>query len=124
MTEPSQQRERRLVLASRSPRRRLLLEQLGFHPYVRPAQVEENIRLGESPEQYTNRLSETKARMVAAEVAGWRDSGLSPWVLAADTVVVLDETVLEKPTDESDARYKLARISGRWHTVVTSYCVH
>jgi septum formation protein len=124
-TSIDQERERRLVLASQSPRRQKLLEQLGFHPVVRPASVPEERATGESPELYTRRLSQWKAASVADEMTrrGGVSTACSPWVLAADTVVVLDETVLEKPQDEVDAQRVLRQLSGLWHTVVTAFTI-
>lgn len=116
------ERERRLILASRSPRRRELLQGLGFAPVVRVAEVAEAVRAGESPEEYTRRLSVTKAQAVAGLPGDDKKvEGSSHWVLAADTVVVLDGRVLEKPRDASEARRMLSQLSGRWHTVVTSF---
>jgi septum formation protein len=75
------------------------------------------------PAAYTRRLSELKAREVAASLNRVRNHARSPWVVAADTVVVLDEEVLEKPTDEAEAEAMLARLSGRWHQVISSFTV-
>ncbi|MBN1945615.1 MAG: septum formation protein Maf [Bradymonadales bacterium] len=122
--QQGQERERRIVLASRSPRRRWLLEQLGFHPVVWPAEVPEGWQPGESPADYTRRLSEVKAEAVAVQARDWLRSGISPWVLAADTVVVLDGSVLEKPEGEQDARRMLRLLQGRWHTVFTAFCLY
>jgi septum formation protein len=106
---------RTLVLASQSPRRRELLATAGLPFVVRARPVEETRRPGESPEAYVMRLARAKAE------AAWENR--DEIVLGADTVVVLDEEVLEKPRDDDDARAMLARLSGRAHTVITGICL-
>lgn len=106
---------RTLVLASQSPRRRELLANAGFPFIVRARPVEEVRAPGESPEAYVMRLACAKAE------AAWENR--DEIVLGADTVVVLDEEVLEKPRDDDDARAMLARLSGREHTVITGICL-
>lgn len=98
-----------LILASASPRRRQLLEMLGIAVEVRPSQVEEVRKPGEAPRDYALRLAHDKASAVPG-----------PLVLAADTVVVLDDEVLEKPADEDDAVRMLLRLQGRTHHVITA----
>lgn len=104
-----------LVLASQSPRRREILTTAGFSFTVRARPVEEVRGVGESPEAYVRRLAEAKAE------ASWE--GKDEIVLGADTVVVLDLEVLEKPRDLADARRMLTLLSGREHTVITGICV-
>jgi septum formation protein len=98
------------VLASGSPRRRELLEGIGLDFSVRPPDVEERSAPGETPESYVRRLSRDKAYATGEE---------RELVLAADTVVVLDHEILEKPTDDQHARQMLARLAGREHRVLT-----
>jgi septum formation protein len=98
-----------LVLASGSPRRRQLLEMLGIPIEVRPPHIPEVRNPGESPQAYVERL----AREKAASVAG-------PLVLGADTTVVVDGEVLEKPVDAADALRMLRRLQGRVHQVITA----
>src|SRR5512145_642931 len=102
----------RLVLASQSPRRRELLEQLGLALEVRPANTDESVHPGERPRDYVLRVAREKARAVAGEI-----------VLAADTAVVLDGEVLGKPRDPDDARRMLRALSGTAHEVLTGVCV-
>ncbi len=104
-----------LVLASQSPRRRELLTTAGFSFTVRVRPVEEVRRAGETPEAYVRRLATEKAE------ASW--NGGDEIVLGADTVVVLDQDVLEKPKDLADARRMLGLLSGREHTVITGICL-
>ena len=101
-----------LVLASRSPRRRHLLEMLGLAFEVVPSGVSEEVEEPLPPATLVRQLAVRKAAHVAAE----RDDAL---VLAADTVVTLDGEILEKPTDADEARSMLRTLSGRWHTVYT-----
>ena len=100
----------RLILASSSPRRRALLEQIGVAFEIETAAVDE----GDDPR--ANALA--KARTVAA-----RHGGEDVVVLGADTIVVLDGEVLGKPVDTGAAAAMLRRLSGRTHAVVTAYAV-
>src|SRR5512134_1601558 len=102
----------RVTLASQSPRRRELLEGLGFELEVRPANADESVHRDEGARDYVRRVAREKARAVAGEV-----------VLAADTAVVLDGEVLQKPADDDDARRMLRALSGRAHEVLTGVCV-
>jgi septum formation protein len=108
-----------LVLASQSPRRRELLTTAGFTFTVRVSTVEEVRAPGEAPEAYARRLAREKAE------AAWRagSQSLHEVVLGADTIVVLGDTVLEKPSDTEDARTMLQQLSGREHIVITGICL-
>ncbi len=104
----------RLYLASASPRRRELLAQLGYPFEVLSLDVPEELAPGEAAGDYAQRLAAAKAQ------AGWqRCEGRLP-VLGADTIVVLDGVVLEKPRDQADAERMLASLSGRRHQVMTA----
>ena len=98
------------ILASASARRRALLEAVGLRFEVCPADVEEAPQPGESAEAMVRRLAESKALAVSRSWPG-------RFVLAADTTVVVDGTLLEKPRSETDARDMLRRLSDRWHEV-------
>jgi septum formation protein len=105
-----------IYLASGSPRRRELLQQIGVSFRVISADLDETALQGESPLAYVSRLAEAKAAV------GWersRDSGGAP-VLAADTAVVLDARILGKPADMNDAMAMLLKLSGRAHQVLTA----
>ena len=108
--------EHPIILASASPRRRELLEQLGWSFTIDPADVDEQVMPGEAPEAYAVRVARDKAR-VAAKRAG---RGL---VIAADTIVVLGDTILGKPLDAQDAERMLTMLSGRDHHVITGLVV-
>jgi len=104
-----------LVLASASPRRSELLNQIGvrFHQWV--IEIDETPRERESAEDYVRRVALEKARAVQRELGD--DEVL---VLGADTAVVVDETVLGKPADFAHAREMLRRLSGRAHRVFSA----
>ena len=101
-----------LILASASPRRRDLLTQIGVAHTVYPAHIDETRRPGEAPTEYVRRLAIEKARAV------WK---LHPddVVFAADTTVVLDEEVLNKPASRAEAERMLRALAGRTHVVHT-----
>lgn len=116
--------ERRIYLASRSPRRRELLNQIGIAFEVLPigdAAVDETPFGGEPPAAYVVRIAQAKAEL------GWRQvvsRGLPAGpVLAADTAVVLDGEVIGKPGDAVHARQMLRRLSGKTHQVLTAIAV-
>jgi septum formation protein len=106
-----------IVLASSSPRRSALLQQIGVAHRVVPAQLDERPLAGESVESCVRRLAEQKARHVQ------RLSAAIEPVLGADTAVVLDEQMLGKPTDRDSALQMLERLSGRTHAVLSAVTV-
>jgi septum formation protein len=108
------------VLASASPRRRDLLASAGLAFSVEPTEVEEAIFPGEEPTAYVRRVAGDKAREIAGRL---RSRGDGRAVLAADTAVVIDDTVLGKPRDRTEARRMLERLSGREHRVITALCI-
>jgi septum formation protein len=105
-----------LVLASASPRRSELLRNAGISFAVDPADVPEVPLPQELPLAYAQRLARDKARAVFSRHP--HDA-----VLGADTVVVVDEHLLEKPADPEDAARMLRLLSGRSHQVITGLCV-
>lgn len=105
-----------IVLASASPRRRHLLEMLGIAHEVIPSDVDETRLPGEIPEAMAVRLAAAKALAVLALRPG-------RLVLAADTVVTIEDQVLGKPEDADDARRMLEMLSGRSHRVITAVAV-
>lgn len=110
-------KRRKIVLASASPRRHELLKLIGIEHEVRPADVDETMRAGESASGYAERLAREKAELVAG--AG-RESDV---VIGADTVVVIDGRVLGKPVNEQQAAAMLESLGGRTHTVLTAVAV-
>lgn len=114
-------------LASQSPRRRQLLEQIGVaHQLLLPgpdedAEALEATRPGERPEDYVVRV--TRAKLEAALVR-WRRRGVAPApILCADTTVAVGRALLGKPDDDAHARAMLERLSGRTHRVLTAVAV-
>ncbi len=105
-----------LILASASPRRAELLRNAAIAFTVEPAHVPEQPFPKETPLDYAQRLARDKARAVFARHP---DSA----VLGADTVVVVDEHLLEKPADALDAARMLRFLSGRMHQVITGVCL-
>ncbi len=104
-----------LVLASKSPRRQQILRDAGMPFGVRPAEVHEEREPDESPVDYVRRLAEEKAYAVLMYPGDV--------VLGADTVVVIDGEVLEKPHHDADAARMLGLLSGREHEVITGICL-
>jgi septum formation protein len=118
--------DRGIYLASRSPRRRELLSQIGVRYHLllfrsrpeSPPDVDESMLPNEQPDSYVERVARAKAQ------AGWRllrlrNLPLAP-VLAADTTVTLDNQILGKPLDRKEAAAMLAALSGRRHEVLTA----
>jgi len=103
-----------LWLCSASPRRRELLERLGVRCSVSPAHIDESRQDGEPPVSYAKRMAREKAEACARP---------GRVVLAADTIVVVGDEVLGKPTDRSDAERMLRKLSGIEHRVITAVCV-
>jgi septum formation protein len=107
-----------IYLASASPRRRELLQQIGVPFRLVGTQLDETPRQSEAPAAYVSRLAAAKAD------AGWLGRGAADApVLAADTAVVLDGAILGKPRDKDDAEHMLLRLSGRTHEVMTAVAV-
>jgi septum formation protein len=102
-----------LCLASRSPRRRELLTQIGVPHLVSAADIDETLLPGERAADYVVRMARAKALAVHSR-------GMALPVLAADTTVVLEERVCGKPADEAEAVAMLTALSGRSHTVLTA----
>ncbi len=101
-----------LILASASPRRSEILTAVGWPFETHPAGVDETRLPGEPAEEFVRRLAREKAETVAR-------SRLFGLVLGADTTVVVDGEILEKPRDAEDARRMLRALGGRWHEVLT-----
>jgi len=109
-----------LLLGSASPRRKELLEQLGLRFALRPSHGDEPDPNGEAPEAYARALAERKASAVVERARLDRVQG---FVLSADTIVVVDGAILNKPLDDADALRMLGLLQGRSHHVITAVCV-
>ncbi len=105
------------VLASKSPRRKELLKNMGIQAEIIPANIDEDSLSSLPPEKMVTQLALLKATDVARSFSG------KTYVIAADTIVVKDGEVYGKPRDISDARRMLENLSGETHSVYTGYCV-
>lgn len=104
--------EKRLVLASGSPRRKELLACLGLSFEIQVSDVDETIEHGANPVEVVQELAYRKAQAVANDLQ-------SAWVLGSDTIVVFGDTILGKPADPEDAKRMLKMLSGQTHHVYT-----
>jgi septum formation protein len=108
--------DNRLILASKSPRRYELLKQVGLDFDVIPSGIEEDYIKGESPRKHVLRLAEAKALDVGNQHP-------DRWVVAADTIVYVDHSILGKPKSREEAKKMLRRLSGKEHRVLTGFSV-
>jgi len=108
--------ESRLMLASASPRRKALLEQVGIEVEIVPSHVEGSIRKKADPRDHVLKMAREKTEDVANRF--W-----DRWVIAADTIVVVDREILGKPETSKEARRMLSLLSGRDHSVLTGYAI-
>lgn len=111
----------KIILASQSPRRKELLERMGIREFdILSPGVDEDISESLPPEELVERLSQRKAQAVAGRL---RDRDAGAVIIAADTVVALEGTVLGKPADERSAFTMLSALSGQRHQVHTGLTV-
>jgi septum formation protein len=105
-----------IILASKSPRRRRLLEKTGLKFKIIPSRVDESSVPLSDPDLYVKSLAEAKAKDI---------SGRYPdhWVVGADTIVYVDHTILGKPASGDEARVMLKRLRAKTHQVHTGYCI-
>lgn len=106
-----------LILASQSPRRQQLLQQMGLTFIVKVADIDETMDPSQPPESQVAEVSARKATAIA-EISCEEDI-----IIAADTIVVVDDTILGKPHSEEEAKAMLRRLSGRSHRVMTGVTV-
>jgi septum formation protein len=104
---------KKIFLASASPRRKALLEQLGLTFTVIPADIEETVRPGEAPPEFAVRVTWEKVIRARKNLA----EGI---IIAADTVVVLGDRIMQKPSSVTDAKNMLRLLSGKNHHVLTA----
>ncbi|RMG47119.1 MAG: septum formation inhibitor Maf [Acidobacteria bacterium] len=105
-----------IILASASPRRREILRTIGLPFTVMPSRIEEPPYRGGSVADHVRLLAELKAAEVAQRVS-------ARLVIGADTVVLVDDRILEKPRTEQEAVQMLQMLGGRWHRVLTGVCL-
>lgn len=106
-------------LASASPRRSSLLNQIGIAHRIQPVDLDESAEPGESPAEYVTRLARAKAQALWSRLSA--DQRLP--VLGSDTTVAIDGEVLGKPRDREEAGRMLRQLSGRTHQVYTAVAV-
>jgi len=106
----------RLILASRSPRRFELLKQVGLDFDVIPSRIKEDFVKGESPRKHVLRLAEAKALDVG-------NRHPDRWVVAADTIVYVNHSILGKPKNREETKRMLRLLSGKEHRVLTGFSV-
>ncbi len=102
----------RIILASASPRRAEILRTVGWPFETRPVDIDESRHTDEDAASYVTRLAAEKAQVAASRAPHHT-------IVAADTTVVIDEHILEKPLDQTDAERMLRLLSNRWHEVLT-----
>ena len=126
-----------LILASASPRRKELLERIGFTVREMPSSIDESILPDEAPENYVKRVSREKVLAVVKRIRAnlypseYQADGVSKmlpgegmrWVVGADTIVVLNGTIFGKPSDQGEAMAMLSQLSGTEHQVITGFCL-
>jgi septum formation protein len=103
-----------IALASASPRRRELLQQIGVPFSLVQVDVDESLRGDENPRDYVTRLAQAKAQAGAAKIQ------FALPVLGADTIVVVDQQILGKPVNQADFSRMMQLLSGRCHQVLTA----
>ena len=106
----------KIILASKSPRRRYLLEQAGLNFVVKPSQFDESTVPVSEPAAYVSQLAESKANEISIEYP-------LHWIIGADTIVSIDQAILGKPTSDDEAFAMLRYLSGRTHQVYTGYSI-
>jgi len=105
-----------IILASGSPRRKQLLEQINLEFEVVPSQIYEDFSLNLSPTDFVEYYAQEKAKDVA-------NSYPDKWVIGADTIVVFESHILGKPKNEKDSFQMLKRLSGNTHQVITGVSI-
>ena len=108
--------QKKLILASQSPRRKELLTQLGYQFTCQSADIDESVFSDELPLVYVERMAKEKAQVIANTL----DNSAENVVLGADTCVVIDDNILAKPTDLADCHAILTQLSAKQHQVHTA----
>jgi septum formation protein len=105
-----------IILASESPRRKILLETVGLKVKIVPANLEEFNHEYSSPVDYVLLNAQNKARMVATRLS-------YDLIISADTIVFLGKKIYEKPLNRDEAHRMLEELSGKTHQVITGFCL-
>ena len=109
-------RRPKLILASKSPRRKYLLEQAGLTFSIIPSDFDERTVTISEPDAYVKKLAEAKASDISEQHP-------ASWIIGADTIVLIDNKILGKPGSNAEARSMLKQLSGKTHQVLTGYCI-
>ncbi|MDO6535213.1 Maf family protein [Alteromonas stellipolaris] len=112
-----------VVLASASPRRTMLLDQMGIAHSVKPVDIDESALVNETPEAQVARLAEQKAKTALVRLENEGGLSESTRVLASDTLIAFNGVSLGKPEDKEDARRILSMLSDNQHEVLTAISV-
>ena len=107
---------KQIILASKSPRRKALLEQIGLKFTVDVSDIDESKYLHSNPESLAKSLSIAKAEKIAEK---YKDA----IIIAADTVVILNKEIIGKPKDKKDAVKMLRKLSGKTHVIITGFTI-
>jgi len=110
--------ERKIILASGSPRRRDLLARYGIKFEILVTNADENIDKDIRPDKYVSIISRRKAESAVSEV-----NANHFIIIAADTIVSIENKILGKPKDRADAKAMLEQLENRWHTVLTGLTI-
>ncbi len=130
-----------IILASASPRRKDLLESLGFQVKAMPSNIPEEMQVNELPENFVKRLARETVLTIVERLKATalpEDHKSLPytqsraierftnvrWIVGADTIVVLGDEILGKPRDNDEAAHMLGSLSGREHVVITGFCLY
>ncbi len=106
----------KIILASKSPRRKILLEQIGINIEILPSDIDEKKVSVKNPVAYAQELAELKAGSVAASYP-------DKWIIGADTIVVLQNKIMGKPESKAEAISMLNSLNNREHDVITAFCI-
>ncbi len=104
-----------MILASSSPRRKELLKQIGLEVEIQPADIDETAGVNENPEKYVQRMAMEKAICIRSKL------GSAVPIISGDTIVVVDGSILGKPSSESQFRNMMQQLSGRQHEVLSAF---
>lgn len=112
------QKDRKIVLASASPRRHQLLKQISLDFVVKASSFDEDSIYNDFPEQYVMQLAKSKAKEIA-KLPEFNDY----LIIGADTTVYFNNSYLNKPKDEKEAKLMLENLSNNWHQVYSGICL-
>ncbi len=107
---------KKIILASKSPRRKELLEQIGMDIEIYPSNIDEKRISIKNPVEYVKKLARLKAENIGSLYPG-------SWIIGADTIVVIHDQIIGKPRSKADAISILKKLNNREHFVYTAFCI-